>query len=505
MAGSREVKRNVGGGAVALAALLVFSVLPPALASGGGNLDQRVRRLIAKHGIPVSRVGVAILLEGDALDVAINADHPFKPASNQKLLTALAGLYWLGPEHEYVTTLSSTAPLQDGEIRGDLILRGTGDPNISGRFYEGDPTAVLRSWARKLREAGLSRVTGKLLGDDSWFDDVTFPPSWDRRQEECWYAAEISALSFNDNCLDIRVKPGSGVGKRAVVQVVPPSPLITIQGAPRTVATGATKVLVHRKHGTNEITVSGQIRLRADPWQGNVTVDDPPSFFASALWQVLRDEGIAVEGGHGKVERTQAGGSDRLTLLVRHTSTLRQDLPIILKRSQNLHAELLLKAMGVRAARRGSVAGGEAAIREFLKRRHIPDEGLVIRDGSGLSEENRVTAGLLVRVLRSAMSEKYFDEFLQALPVAGKDGTLKDRFQRQSRARGNVYAKTGYISGVSCLSGYVVKGRRVACFSVLTNGLAGGTSGAKRLQEEIAELVYEALPEGSRQSTVDSR
>jgi D-alanyl-D-alanine carboxypeptidase/D-alanyl-D-alanine-endopeptidase (penicillin-binding protein 4) len=220
-----------------------------------------------------------------------------------------------------------------------------------------------------------------------------------------------------------------------------------------------------------------------------VTVDEPALVFGSVLAEVLRKEGISLAGQVRKTRRS-APGED---LLLRHTSTLREDLPVILKRSQNLHAEILLKALGAKVAGEGSAAGGEEAVRRFLRAKKLADEGLVLRDGSGLSHQNRLSAGLLAKVLHSVKSEKYFPEYLRALPSAGEDGTLDERFKGLPQLKGKLFAKTGYISGVSCLSGYVVKGSSVWSFSILVNGLKGGAREAKRLQEEIGERIFQEM------------
>jgi D-alanyl-D-alanine carboxypeptidase/D-alanyl-D-alanine-endopeptidase (penicillin-binding protein 4) len=277
-----------------------------------------------------------------------------------------------------------------------------------------------------------------------------------------------------------------------------------VEGAPRTGAGKETRVVVHRKPGTNLISVSGRIRAGGAPWTGNITVHDPALFFVSTFAGVLEREGISVQGKARRTERTgppaeppaRASPSGGGVVLIRHASTLLQDLPVINKRSQNLHAEILLKALGAHAAREGSLEGGERAVRRFLHERRIPDDALTLADGSGLSHKNRLSASLLARVLHAATSEPYFGAFFDSLPVAGEDGTLDDRFRRSPELRGNLHAKTGYISGVSCLSGYVARNDRVWSFSILVNGLTAGARGAKRLQERIGERIHAAIPQG---------
>ena len=501
-------------------ALLVAVLLAPALRgspAGGASgtsarkaarpepsLEDAVKGLVAAfraEGGPGAgaEVAVVILSDGSETLVDIHGREPLKPASNMKVLTTAAGLHWLGLGHEYETTLVSRAPLENGKVAGDVVVRGTGDPNISGRFRQGDPTAILRDWARKLREAGLRRIEGDLVADDTYFDDARLPPTWDPNQEETWYSAQVSALSLNDNCLDVTVKPGPGAGERAKIFLVPNSSVIALDPRVRTSAGRSARVLVHRKRGTNEVSVSGEVGLGSPPWSGNVTIHDPALFFVASLEAVLESEGIEVAGKPRKIERGEAGKTGPpepgpRVVLLRHVSTLAEDLPIINKRSQNLHAEILLKAMGARVGGEGSLAGGEKAVRRYLEDRKIDAGALVVGDGSGLSHANRVSARLLASVLdERRRSGKDFEAFLASLPVAGEDGTLDERFRAFPHLRGKVHAKTGYIHGVSCLSGYVKRGDRICSFSILVNGLRGGAQGAKSLQEKLTDRLYSAM------------
>ena len=501
-------------------ALLVAVLLAPALRgspAGGASstsarktarpdpsLEAEVKGLVAAfrgEGGQGARPDVAVVIIGDGGEtlVDIRGRDPLKPASNMKILTTAAALHWLGAGHEYETTLSSRAPLENGRIVGNVVVKGTGDPNISGRFRQGDPTAIFRDWARKLREAGLRRIEGDLVADDTYFDNARLPPTWDPNQEETWYSAQVSALSLNDNCLDVTVKPGGAPGARAKTLLVPPSGVISLTEKVRTSSGRSARVVVHRKRGTNEISVSGEIGQGAPPWSGNVTIHDPALFFVASLEGVFESEGIEVAGKPRKLERPGGGTPAPLEpgpryVLLRHVSTLAEDLPIINKRSQNLHAEILLKALGARVGGDGSLSGGEKALRAYLEDRKVEIGDLVVGDGSGLSHANRVSARLLASVLdERRRNGKDFELFLASLPVAGEDGTLDDRFRTFPALRGKVHAKTGYIHGVSCLSGYVKRGTRVWSFSVLVNGLRGGAAGAKALQEKVTERMYASM------------
>ena len=492
---------------------LCVLLLDPVVLSREASLGARIAVEIARARFGEKNVAVAVVDENGELVVGINELESFKPASNQKLVTTAAALHFLGPDYTFETQVWACASLVRGAIAGDILVRGGGDPNISGRFHDDVADHLLRLWAARLYDAGLRRIDGDVIADDRFFDDERFVPGWNRSQEASWYSAQISALSLNDNCLDITVRPASAAGQPARVEIEPPCSLLQIEASPKTIKQGKTSILVHRKTGTNVIRIKGSIRKDRAFWKGHVTVDDPALFFAGAFVDALRKTGITVTGIARKAVRVDARASsvsgasdvaetrdqksapecDRGQLLVQHASTLMEDLPVIQKRSQNLHAELLLKTLGARISGEGSRSGGERAIRRFLREKRIPTDGLVVGDGSGLSHDNRLTALLLAHLLHSTRGEPYFEQYRGALPVAGIDGTLKTRFRKPSVARGNVFAKTGFIRGVSALSGFVARGDRLWSFSILVNGFPPGVRSPKRLQERICEALYGAL------------
>jgi D-alanyl-D-alanine carboxypeptidase/D-alanyl-D-alanine-endopeptidase (penicillin-binding protein 4) len=439
-----------------------------------------------------------VIGDAEAPVVALGADQPLKPASNMKLLTTAAGLTLLTPDHQYETTLTAGGAIRDGVLEGDLTIRGTGDPNISGRFHDDDPLRLFRAWAKTLREAGIAEIRGDLVADDSYFDDVWFLPTWKRAQEGRWYSAQVSPLSLNDNCVDLHVKP-TKAGAPAIVQAVPVCDVLSITSAVTTAAQGPTKIAITRKTGTNEITVKGTVSRSAAGWKDYVAVHDPALFFVHSFARVCRDAGIRLSGAVRRIERQPVAaqalrdGRSQGTVLVRHTSSLRQDLPVINTRSQNLHAELLLKAMGAAAAGEGSIAGGVRAIGAFLANAHIPAAGISIADGSGLSHENRLTARALAAALAFMRRSPHGVLYRDSLAVAAESGTLARRFRSHKALVGNVWAKTGYIAGASALSGYVRRGEKTWVFSILMNHLPRGLTAAEALQERIIAEIYKAM------------
>ncbi len=484
--------------------LLAFAALIGASRAGAAEppetpapatLQETIRALLAGERFDLARTGVYVLADDGTVQAAISADTPRAPASNLKILTTAAALHFLGEKYEFETTLTATARVKDGVIPGDLIVRGGGDPNISGRFYHDDPEAVLRSWAKTMHAAGIRAITGDLLADDTFFDDVRFPPTWNRAEEFEWFAAQVSALSLNDNCLDLTVTPGKA-GAPARVTAAPESDFFRLAGAPKSVAKGNTKIILERKTDTNRIAVTGRINVRAAAWKGWVTIDDPALFFVNTFARILREEGLRIDGAVRKVSRSApAAPAPDSQLLLRHVSPLSRALPVINKNSQNLHAELLLRTVGAVRYGEGSAAAGARAIGAFLDEIKAPREGLVIDDGSGLSATNRVTPRTFGQALHAMRARENFTSFFDSLSVAGIDGTLKgpERFGVYPELKGSVFGKTGMIARASALSGYVRNGARMWTFSLLFNHLPKGSAHAHRMQERIVRAIYLAM------------
>lgn len=505
--------------APSLLLLPLCAALATALPLRAGGLEEDVRQLVAKEGLSKAAIGICVLDERGAPLVSLGDAQPLKPASNQKILTTATALRRLGEAYQHETLILTPTPLSGGVVRGDIVIVGGGDPNISGRFYDGDGMALLRRWASDLKGAGLMSVEGDIVGDESLMEAERFHPDWDARQSERWYSAQVSALAINDNCLDVVVRPGPLPGAEADVSWTPRAPELKVVANVRTSASGKAKVILRRKPGGNRITVEGTLPLRSSPWKGEVTLDDPAAVFAGAFREALLDAGVRVRGvartrslstEPGVREPAAAPGTEASgarpsgapepglvqpgsQLLVRHRSSLLQDLPIIHKRSQNLHAELLFKLTARAVTGRGSWEGGAAAVRAHVEGLGIPLDGLVVRDGSGLSHENRVSARVLAQVLHAVRGRPYFSAYYDSLPVGGEDGTLARRFGPGSLARGHVHAKTGYIAGVSALSGYIEQGGRIWTFSIIANGLRGGPSPARDLQDAVVERLARAL------------
>ena len=387
-----------------------------------------------------------------------NAHRHFVPASTMKLVVAATALARLGPDYTYRTSLYTNGEIRDGELAGDLILYGRGDPNISGR-YAGGPTAIFSALADSLEARGVQRVAGAVIADESYFDADYTRPDWEAYDLLWWYAAPVSALSFNDNSIDFTIRPTSP-GSPPEITAVPVSDFYSLSNTARTVeALDSTSVKLDftRLPGTNRIIAYGEVPASAKEETESFAVVNPAAYTAAVFRETLEAEGIPVADDSVRVVSDPApspvGASS--ILLAEHVSPpLERVVASINRRSQNLHAEQLLKTLGKEVRGEGSFDAGISVEREFLRSIGIEPDAVEIRDASGLSNGNLLTPEALVRLLRYMLTHPHGELFFASLPTAGDEGSLRFRFTDSPVAEA-VHAKTGSIRHVNSLAGYL--------------------------------------------------
>lgn len=420
-------------------------------------------------------VHVRSLDRGDTL-FAYNAGKLMMPASNMKILTLAAAAEQFGWDHQFKTSLETTAPVQDGVLRGDLFVRGGGDPTISTRGKRDQ--IVFDEWAAALRSAGITTVEGRIIGDDQAFEDQGVGPGWSWDYLEAGYAAPVGALQFNDNTADLRVSPGAAAGDAGGVALAPGSGL-TVVNRVRTVppVTGGARgsVNVERRIDRPEVEISGMLPLGAQPISRSVAVLNPTLFFVQSLKNALIARGITVTGDAVDIddvaqELMPQADAVRRVLVMTPSAPLHDVATVLMKVSQNQYAETFLKALGAARGGLGTTTAGRRAAAETFRAWGIPDDGYVISDGSGLSRYNYVAPSAITTILaRMYEDPRHRDAFSATLPIAGKDGTISTRMRR-SRAEGNAIAKTGSIANVRALSGYVkARNGETLAFAILAN------------------------------------
>jgi D-alanyl-D-alanine carboxypeptidase/D-alanyl-D-alanine-endopeptidase (penicillin-binding protein 4) len=449
-------------------------------------LDSQVRsaRQVSKS------VGVHVLdLDNGGTVYSWDADTPKIIASNTKLFTTAAALDTLGPDYSFETRLLINGKVESGVLDGDLAVIGGGDPNLSGRDHDGDPYAVFAPWAAALRERGIARVRGRLVLVHGLFDDAGVHPDWPRDQLTHWYEAPVRALSFSDNCVLVKVSPGRGTSAAPVVELVPDLKLFKLRNLARTTDSRRRHVVaVSRAEGGDEIRVSGYIWRKSGTLEAWVAVRDPVAYFAAALRTALELQGIAVEGADEPQPALPVGSWE---VVYDHRSGLQRALEVTNKRSQNFFAESLFKLLGAVGAQEGSWPGGARAVGDFLDKVGIPRGAYSLVDGSGLSRNDRFAPSQITRLLAFMFQHPSGGDFMRSLAYSGEDGLRWERRLATPPYRGNVFAKTGTLNGVSSLSGYAkARSGKVYAFSIVCNGTPGAWR-AQRTQDSIVRALID--------------
>jgi D-alanyl-D-alanine carboxypeptidase/D-alanyl-D-alanine-endopeptidase (penicillin-binding protein 4) len=430
-----------------------------ALASDlGALLNSHVRS--GKWGVMV-----VSLTRGDTL-YADDAGAAMLPASTMKLMTTALAFDHFGPRHRLSTdVLREGAVGADGTLAGNLVIRGGGDPSLSGRFYRGGPQVAMDSLAALVAAAGVKRVRGDIVGDASAFDDKRIPDGWLTRYLGAGYAARVSPLSVNENVAIVRITPGSS---GAVVALEPASSTIPVVNHVKLTKGSGGRVTVRaQRDGT--IEARGWIGSRSSGVAYQVVMDDPALYTTGAFRAALVARGIAVDG---KVRLGRASaGAVRVTSL--QSQPLGQLAALMNRESINHYAELLFRdvAHDASPSHVGSAEAGNALLRQFLSARVGVDTGAVYAaDGSGLSTLDRITARSMVKLLAYAHRSPWGADFHASLPVAGESELLRHRM-KYTPAQGNLHAKTGTTNEVIGLAGYVTaQDGEVIAFAFLYNG-----------------------------------
>ena len=399
-----------------------------------------------------------------------NAATLMMPASNMKIVTLAAAAETLGWDYRFKTTLETTGTIEDGVLKGPLIVRGTGDPTINSR--NGRAAALFDEWAAALRAAGVTRIEGRVEGDASAFDDRRLGQGWAWDYLEAGYAAPVAALEYNENIATVTIRPGTKPGDAAALQLAPSTGLGLLYHVVTGEPGSRTAITLERRTYDNYLDVSGSIAVDSAPVTRDVAVVSPAKYFVHSLLIGLVERGIPVSGL--PVDLSEAPPEvEPLPRRLIHESLsppLRDIATTMMKISQNLYAETLLKAVGAAKSGTGSAATGRRASSDVFTAWGIPESQYVQADGSGLSRYGYVTPAMIVTLLERLHADpRHRDTFAATLPIAGKDGTISTRL-RATRAEANAVAKTGSISNVRALSGYVrTRDGELLAFSILAN------------------------------------
>jgi len=490
-------------------------------------LSKTINAILAQPEVARAFWGIDVVsLETGQTIFSINADKLFTPASNTKLFTAVTAMTLLGPDYREKTTVEASGNIDSyGRLEGDLVLVGRGDPNLSGRVLpyhlKTERTLPhlqpLEDLADQVVKKGLKEVEGDIVGDDSYFAFERFGSGWSEGDLLWDYGAPVSALTVNDNVMFLKILPGASVGDKAYLTFDPENNYYVVDNRITTVAagTGPRNIGVDRQPGSRTLTLWGTMPLDDTGDSFAIAIDDPAEFAAQAFRDMLVRRGVKIKG---KVRAQHAllasipltppdtlvpggGAADPSEVLPGHTvlasrdsAPLAQDLQVIAKVSQNLHAEIALRLAGRAKGRSPTLDSALDVLRGVLTQAGIEPDEYSFTDGSGLSRDNLVTPQAVVKLLQFADAQPWAQQFQDMLPVAGVDGTLRFRFVN-SPAVGHIFAKTGTLGHVNALSGYAttLEGHRLA-FSMFTNHHKLTSRGAEQIMDQIMEAVVNDAP-----------
>lgn len=425
----------------------------------------------------------------------VNNDRLLIPASNMKLFTTAVALRELGPNYRFITQLYSSGKVEGETLKGDLYIKGFGDPQLVSE----------QMWrlVNGFRNLPIRKVEGNVIADDGYFDDKLRVDSWKKSFGARAYNAPIGALSLNFNTVTVYVSPGSRVGDKPVVVVDPHSEYIRVNNTATTLASGQrSRLVVNRlgRDGYDEVLVTGGVPLNEGRGRFFMNITDPTSYAVKVFKEYLARNGITVTGD----VRTGVAPSNATLLLTHESEPLSEILRGLNKYSNNFVAEQILKTMAAeRFGAPGTTANGLRVMDEFMKSMSYAPGQYEIWDGSGLSRQNRVTPDQIVHILESVYNDwGIYPEFISALGVMGLDGSVRKRMRNVSEAQ-QVRVKTGTLNFTSAVSGFFQSrhGERFA-FSIIMNDLKCSIGQAIGLQDKI---IHEGLLFDRKGNTIASR
>lgn len=495
-------------------------------------LKVQVARLLADPAVARAHWGIAVTkMDGTAI-YSLNQGQFFQPASNAKLFTTTAAVALLGLKATVITQVLGQGQF-DGisKLKGDLVLNGAGDANLSGRTIpyvppaqlpnpappQPDPLRYLEAMADQVAATGLKVLQGDVIGSDKLFPWQPYPEDWALDDAVWGYGAPVSALTINDNQIKVTLTPGSTAGEPAVVTLDPAVPYYTVDASALMTGTAKSEshVQIERAPGSKLLRIYGTIAVDAPPDKEMVAIDDPAEYAAIAFKQMLEQRGITVTGRARAEHRLsfdtrsfldeaqepvaldtngQSEAPDCVnlcTILASHVSpSLMDDVTVTNKVSQNLHAELLLRRLGKAFGEDGTAAQGARVVRTFLTSRvGIDPDDFVFFDGSGLSGHDLVTPRAAVRLLQYATTQPWFADWKASLPVGGEDGTLAWRFAK-APLKDHLFAKTGTLGEARALSGYLdcASGRTVI-FSIMVDNHVPRSHADEIAMDKIVQAI----------------
>jgi D-alanyl-D-alanine carboxypeptidase/D-alanyl-D-alanine-endopeptidase (penicillin-binding protein 4) len=450
------------------------------------SIDQLHHDIDAILGSPLLQHGlwgvVVKPVDRDETWYTKNGTTLMMPASALKVVTLAAAAEKLGWDFHYETKVFAVGSISGGTLHGDLVVVGSGDPNLDD--WDGIATRLFGDWATQLKAAGITTIEGRIVGDDNAFEDETIGFGWAWDDLPAGFAAGVSALQFNEGNVQLRLGPGDAVGDKAIATISPDYAGLTLKNMIVTgPADSAANVTRHRLPGSSRLELRGSLPLRGRPYSQTASIDNPTLYYVNALRAALVADGIAVTGPAVDIDDLPSPPSrDRLAPLITYQSPpLSMLATTMMKLSQNQFAEALFKTMGG-----GTAEGARMTERDALQSWNIDPASVILADGSGLSRYNYITPETMVAVLTHvARTERLRAIYQSTLPIAGRDGTLELRM-KGTVAEGRAFVKTGSMNGVRTAAGYVqTADGQTLVFAIFANNFSNSSAVINAATDEI--------------------
>ena len=458
-------------------------------ASSESLLSYQLSKLVTHPDLRGASVGISVRDASDGQIIYMhNGDARLRPASSLKLVTSAAALQILGHQYRFSTEIYSDGKLKKGILNGNLYIRGKGDPTLRAKD--------LTKLAVAIKQMGIEKIKGNVIADDTWYDPVRLSMDMPWTDEQEYYGAQISGLTVSPNIeydagtVIIHVKPGKTIGKPSLVKVIPDTDYVEVINKTKVGKPDSKKTLkIIRDHGSNKIILTGTMPLHSKTEETWISIWEPSGYALDLFVKSLEKQGIVTTGKnlYGKVS------AKHKKLITDYSPTLGTILVPYMKLSNNTISEILVKEIGRVKRGKGSWNKGLSVIEDEFAGLGIEKESILMRDGSGLSHINLITANSLTRLLYEAQFKPWYDTYMNALPIAGMSdrgigGTLRNRMQGTA-AQDKVIAKTGTMSTVSSLTGYVrgEKGNKYV-FSILINNTREDQQ-VKQIEDQLAIIL----------------
>lgn len=456
------------------------------------DMKSEIDAVLSAPRVASARVSLRVMdcATGEAL-YDFKPEGTLAPASNAKLFVTAAALDLLGAQYEYVTVIWRDGVMKGNVLAGNLVLQGSGDPNFTGRNFDGDVAHIPHAWAKRIADAGVKEISGDLVCDDSLFDRQLVNPIWTTRDQQSWDAPQVSALNFNENCIEITITPGKKPGAPAVITTRPDTAYVQIANTCKTSGSSRAYPAIFRTLGTNKIAVSGGIYVKSGPGIHRIPIHQPALYLGTVFAEELARAGVKLDGKVRLIEGagSRVSGRDARALVVSR-STIPQTIAVTNKFSQDLYAEALVRLLGARLGKGGSIAEGLAVVKRFLTDKvKLPADSVKLFDGSGLADQDRCSAQDLAALMVYMSRGPNAKPFIDSLSVAGVDGTLAKRL-KEAPYRGNIFGKTGRINGARTFTGYVkTRSGRLLTFSFMA-GKFKDESAIDGARDKICRILY---------------